>query len=428
MLSTFVRTERGCQRHLGTPFGPFLDGYLRHRHAQGFANTTIASDLKWATSFGEYLVGTGAVVADLDEPMLDAFCADYRAHPRCRGPKRVQSGGSTSLRESLLGSVRALLAYLRSIGTVPPAVVSGGVPAPYGAVLEDYLSFLRQHRGFAPRTVDQHQRWGAAFLMRMSLCRPPVELAQLRVEDVEEAAVALCEGLERRSRQIMRSTIESLVRYLRGAGHIPSSCIPFLPRLRTYALAALPSAVPWELVERAVEGVDRSDPMGMRDCALLLLLTTYGLRSAEVVGLQLDDVDWRQEVIHVRQTKTRRTLDLPLVPRVRDAIVEYLRKGRPVTRERAVFFKCHAPRGPITHGVLYAVVRKALLRVGIEAAHYGPHAIRHARATALLRSGHSLKTIGDLLGHRVPEATLIYCKLDLEALRAVALELPEVRS
>lgn len=79
---------------------------------------------------------------------------------------------------------------------------------------------------------------------------------------------------------------------------------------------------------------------------------------------------------------------------------------------------------PVTRATLYAVVRKTFENAGVKSAHYGPHTLRHARATDLLRGGQSLKTIGDLLGHRVPEATLIYCKVAIEDLRVAALELP----
>ena len=172
--------------------------------------------------------------------------------------------------------------------------------------------------------------------------------------------------------------------------------------------------------------IDRSSPQGRRDYALCQLFATYGLRSSEAVGLQLDDIDWRGGSFRVRQLKTGRVLRLPLVQPVLDALVSYLRDGRPRDADRHVFQKIHAPRGPISRAIAYDVVRKALLKAGIKAAEYGPHLLRHARATSLVRQGHSLKTIGDLLGHRVPNATLIYCKLAVEDLRQVALDLPEV--
>ena len=158
-----------------------------------------------------------------------------------------------------------------------------------------------------------------------------------------------------------------------------------------------------------------------------MLLSTYGLRSGEVVGLQLEDVNWRQEVIHIRQTKTKRFLELPLVSKVAEALIDYLQCGRPRTIYREIFIKCLAPYKPMSISSLYHAVRRAFVKAGIKTEHYGPCSIRHARATSLLRQGHSLKEIGDLFGHKEPQSTMLYCNLDVEDLRKVALELPEVQ-
>jgi len=113
---------------------------------------------------------------------------------------------------------------------------------------------------------------------------------------------------------------------------------------------------------------------------------------------------------------------------VAEALLDYLRHARPKTECRKLFLKYHAPSGPIRTASVYWLVRKALLRAGVATDHYGPHAIRHFLATVLFRHGQPIKVVGDLLGHRVPEATLLYCKLAVEDLRSAALELPEVES
>lgn len=426
MLKDFIHTDAGRRRHLETPIGPYLDGYLQSRLGRGFAKATVRTDLLWATAFGEYLAEADLrQLDDVDESTLSQFVQRYQARPRRTGMKRRVAGGSTSLAESAIGSVRALLAYLREVDAVPAP------PPPtnsYAAVLDEYLSFLRHHRGFADITVEQHRRWSRAFLGRLARDRRSQSLAQLSVGDVESIVLELADGIGHRSRQIMTTSVEALIKYLRGAGHVPPTCHPFLPRTRRYALSSLPSVIAAEEVERALEGIDRTTTMGLRDYAMVRLVATYGLRASEAVTIQLDDIDWRREILHVRQSKTRRGLTLPLLDPVRDALIAYLRGGRPETSSRTVFMKCHAPRGPMTRAALYAVVRKALKRAGVAADHYGPHALRHARASSLLRRGHSLKTIGDLLGHRVPEATLIYCKVDVDTLRTVAIDVPEVRA
>ena len=426
MLRDFIRTERARRRHLTTPFGSYLDGYLSHRQTQGLSVRSVANNLKWVTAFGEYVAEKGIAVHDVGECVVEAFVQHYRTHSRRVGSARRSSEGSAALIDALRGSLRSLLVYLRGVGAVPPLAAKTSVP--HQEVLVEYLAFLRAHRGFAELTLNQHQRWAGAFLESVASRCPAVKLSALSCADAEAVVLAIGASLGRRSRQIMTTTVEAFIRFLRGAGHVPRSCVPFLPRIKTYALSSLPSVIPWSDVERALDGIERNTSMGKRDAALMTLVATYGLRAAEVVNLRLDDLDWRGGVIHVRQTKTRRVLDLPLLTPVRDALVTYLRSGRPSTSERRVFVKCHAPRGPISRAVLYGVVRKTLNGAGITAAHYGPHALRHARASSLMRTGRSLKVIGDLLGHRVPEATMLYCKVAVEDLRAVALELPEASS
>jgi hypothetical protein len=312
MLSTFIRTESGRRRYLKTPFGPYLNGYLSHRRDRGFALATVVSDLKWAAAFGEYLARRRGVSIDrLAENHLDAFVAHYRRHPRRRGPARRTASGSVSLIESARGSIRSLLAYLRSIGATAPAPPASA-PTPYDAVLSEYLTFLRVHRGFAERTIELHRHWASAFFAQLGRRSPRIDLAVLGIADVEAATMELREGRGRRQRQIMTTTIRALLRFLRGTGKVPRSCVPFLPQMKTYALSSLPSTIAWNDVERTIASMDTSSGLGQRDYAMVMLAATYGLRSAEVVNLRLDDFDWRHGIIHVRQSKTRRTGQVPV--------------------------------------------------------------------------------------------------------------------
>jgi site-specific recombinase XerD len=164
--------------------------------------------------------------------------------------------------------------------------------------------------------------------------------------------------------------------------------------------------------------------VGRRDYAILLLLARLGLRSGEVTSLELDDIDWQDGCFSVHGKSGRRT-QLPLPKDVGDAIVAYLRHGRPRSSSRRVFLRARAPfRGFLRQSAVGTVVRRALLRAGIEAPTTGAHQFRHGLATQMLRQGASLAEIGELLGHRSPETTKIYTKVDLEALRTLALPWP----
>lgn len=428
MLRHYVRTAAGQRRHLQTPLGSYLDGFTADLERRGFAFATVQTDLKTVTAFGEYLLERRRAVRGIRDADIGRFVRWYTARPRRCGPARTTGRGSVALHETLRGSLRKLLRHLRSIEAIPPEPVPA-VTVPHHAVLQEYLQFLEVHRGFAASTMAQHARSAEALLRQLEEHSPGYCLDELTSQAVEDAVAAvLAAGSGTRRAQIILSTVEAFVRHLTMSGHVPPTCRPFLPRRRRYALAALPPALPWSEVQRALATIDRSSPQGRRDYALCQLFATYGLRSSEAVGLQLDDIDWRGSSLRVQQRKTGRELHLPLLQPVVDALVAYLRDGRPQDADRHVFQKIHAPQGPISRAIAYDVVRKTLRGAGIEAPQYGPHLLRHARATSLVRQGCSLKTIGDLLGHRVPTATLIYCKLAVDDLRQVALDLPEVAS
>ena len=156
----------------------------------------------------------------------------------------------------------------------------------------------------------------------------------------------------------------------------------------------------------------------------MLLLARLGLRSSEVAFLELDDIDWRAATLNVR-TKGGRRNDFPLSREVGEAIAHYLRHGRPSSHSRRVFLRVKAPicgfRGPCAIG---SVIRHALERAGIDAPTRGAHQFRHGLSTEMMRQGASLSEIGDVLGHRHPDTTRIYARVNLEALRPLALPWP----
>jgi len=160
----------------------------------------------------------------------------------------------------------------------------------------------------------------------------------------------------------------------------------------------------------------------------LRLLATYGLRAGEITHLQLDDIDWRADRFRVRHTKTGFQSDFPLLPSEGEALLAYLRRGRPRTDVREVFIRTRAPyRGFMSGSALYTPIRCRLDAAGVHPnGKRGPHTFRHARAVSLLRADVLPKTIGDVLGHRSAASLHAYLTLNTEELRAVALEIPGV--
>ena len=173
-------------------------------------------------------------------------------------------------------------------------------------------------------------------------------------------------------------------------------------------------------MQRLIAATQGSSGRELRNRAILLLLAVSGLRSGEVRGLCLEDLDWTRRILRVRRNKTARVQEYPLTPTMSRTFERYLKKGRPESPCPEVFLTLHAPWRPLSAGAVYDLTRSLMERLETASSKRGPHALRHACATYLLNQGFSLKKVGDPLGHRSLSATQIYAKVDLNGLRAVA--------
>jgi site-specific recombinase XerD len=220
--------------------------------------------------------------------------------------------------------------------------------------------------------------------------------------------------------------MRSFLRYLHAAKLIDRDLAAAVSSPSLYQFEDIPRAFTESQIE-AVLATTRRDRSagGLRDHAMLLMLATYGVRSGEVLRLRLEDIDWREERLRVRQSKTGTDSLLPLMPPVGEALLNYLKDGRPQTDRREVFLRLRAPFVPLATGSLASVIFRRLQESGIEVdGRHGAHAFRFARALSMLRASVSPKWIGDLLGHRSSSSTQTYLRLATEDLRALSLEIP----
>ena len=169
-----------------------------------------------------------------------------------------------------------------------------------------------------------------------------------------------------------------------------------------------------------LEAVDRRTVVGRRDYAMLLLLVTYGLRAREVAALTLDDIDWSHDRLRIPERKAGHSTAYPLSPLVGEAIIDYLKSGRPTTQSRRVFFRSIAPCEPIEFNAVSCRVTYYLQQAGIVVPRSGSHTLRHTCVQRLVDAGWPLRSIGDYVGHRSPASTEVYSKVAIETLREVA--------
>jgi integrase/recombinase XerD len=222
----------------------------------------------------------------------------------------------------------------------------------------------------------------------------------------------------------MTTALRSFLHYARYRGDITLDLVAAIPSVANWSMSSIPRAIPAESVRQLLASFNRRTAQGRRDYAILLLLARLGLRASEVAFLELDDLDWEVGQVTVRGKRGARAA-LPLPADVGAAIAAYLQHGRPHSPSRRVFVRALAPAvGFAGPSAIACVVRDALERAGVNAPTKGAHQFRHALATQMLRRGASLSEIGEILRHRSPETTTIYAKVDLDALRPLALAWP----
>ena len=162
-----------------------------------------------------------------------------------------------------------------------------------------------------------------------------------------------------------------------------------------------------------LDSVSGNEPVAIRDRAILLLLSVYGVRSGELRRLGLDDIDWVHDRIVIERSKSRRREELALHPLVGDAIVRYLREARPAVSSRHAFLTVRAPFRPLTACTLHNIIYRRYPAGEAPSRGRGPHGLRHACARQLVESDYSFKQVGDYLGHRSPDSTRVYAKVAL---------------
>ena len=322
----------------------------------------------------------------------------------------------------LCGTLNTLEQYLAEQSLLPPLR-----PDPLSrsdALLAEYKHFLTDVKGFSRSTITAHLRTISYFLKHVEYESASSHLVDLQICDIETFITHLGKQLCRASLQHEAAHLRGFLRFGVFSGICPIGLDAYIDMPRLYRLEQLPRALPWSTVCALLNSIDRSTPMGLRDYTMLFLIATYGLRACDIRTLQLEDVRWRLSEIRVKLRKTGRLLVLPLTDAAGDTLVQYLRHGRPQTPFREVFLKVRAPIKPLKYTGVNDVFRGCVKRSGLKLPFMGIHCLRHSYALHLLRQGTSLKTIGDLLGHRTAESSCVYLRLDIEDLRDVGLDVP----
>jgi len=229
------------------------------------------------------------------------------------------------------------------------------------------------------------------------------------------------EGCGRRSIAKIISDLKDFLRFAYNHKMIKTDLSFVLKSPRIYNLEGLPTSPKWENVQRLINHYDGNTPRNIRNKAILILLSVYGIRCSELCNLTLNDIDWENDTIYLHRVKGCRSQVLPLLPIVGNALTKYITEARRNNLKRkSLFLDLLAPYTQVKQTTIYQVVSGAYKSLNIKLNHIGPHSLRHACATHLINSGHTLKEVSDLLGHKRFDTTRIYAKVDMVNLRKVS--------
>ena len=408
-LNQLFKRADAVQRHLAAPLAQSRLTYLAHRSEQGAKPSTLRGIAALQVKVIHYL--------ELAEEGKVALSEIEAAAQRWVSQDPGRRGGDPHVARSHF--VSHATCWLRFAGRLEDPAASTHA---HSAEVAEFVDYMRHERGWSEATIRDRRARADDFLRRFcARCRA---LADVTIATIDRAVNENNASDGRpRCRATIRTHADALRAFFRFAearGWSRPGLAALIVAPRVYRDAALPVGPSPEEQRRLLATTGGGHPADLRDRALVLTLSAYGLRAGEARGIQLDDIDWQAQTLRVRRPKTGSTDLFPLSRRVGGAIARYLHEARPPTNIRALFLSLKAPARPLSASGISSVIRSRMQRCGIDCPRRGAHALRHAFAQRLLDEGFLMQEIADCLGHRSLDSTAVYAKIDLAGLRRVA--------
>jgi site-specific recombinase XerD len=401
--------RQGYWRYRELPvFGSIVDGYADWCLSRGFSVLTISGHLATFRLLLPWFRRKHK--RSVDELTTDDVAGLRRVYrPRNR---------------HFAGALRELGDFLKAQNRLKP---SEPVPlTPSEVEVTRFAVYLRKDLGLAESTVNRHRLCVGRLLRFLDFDKQKTILSELKLTNIDRFLCEMSRHYSRRSMQLVIGTLRGFLGFQFIRGMLRQPLHRQIDAAQVYRQEHLPRTLSWSELQRLLRNMDRSTPLAMRDFTLLLMAASYGLRRSEVAALTLDDVNWRARTVRITQIKTRQFLLLPLTDEVAEALVEYLKRGRPASTDRHLFLRQHAPAGPLAASGVGECLERAVRATGVPIETTRFHAVRHAFALRLLRVGTPLKHISEVMGHRDLNSTSEYLRLDIEDLRQVALPVPRL--
>jgi site-specific recombinase XerD len=413
MLDQYYVRPRTIDRIRGLWLGLAIEQYVESLSEKRAAVQTVRAAVQRLTRFNEFALSRGATTWEELPTLGEAFIAHWiHEHSGYCRTAQDHAAVKAQVRVPVEGLLRLLLPGFQSS--------QREVPLPFASAAPGFFIYLVEERGLRPTTVLRYRHYLRFFEAYLDQVDSPA-LSALTPALINAFIIERAKTLAPGGVGGYGTVLRMFFRYLYREGVITSELSRAVPRGRTYQHSAIPRAISRADVQRALDTVDRRDAIGKRDYAIMLLLSQYGLRSREIAAIQLEDIDWNQALLHVTGRKGGHATIYPLSASVGDAIIEYLRHGRPDLDHRTLFVTSMMPYAPISHWCASVRASKYLRGAGIEVYRPGSHTFRHSCVQRLVDADIPFKVIGDYVGHRHPASTQIYSKVALHKLRALAI-------
>jgi site-specific recombinase XerD len=415
MLDQIFLKPQTIDRIVGCWLGQRIQQYETILSETGYSARSIMRRVPILVQFADFTAAREIGDVDQAEGAIDSFVDDWLS-TRCSNAPVLSRRKERNLAECTVRHFYSLVVWKADYQKKRRT----HAPDPFVAEAPGFFTYLREERGLQSETLVQyrhHLRRFAAYLDQAGLS----DLRLVSLPLVTGFITTMAQEIGYPSMIALACTLRVFLRYLAREGFLDRDISKLVEIPQRYRLADIPRSISWEAVQKVLEQPERRTVVGRRDFAMLLLMAIYGLRSREIAALTLDDIDWKRDRLHVRERKADHTTAYPLAPAVGEAIIDYLKNGRPDVPSRVLFWRHLAPRVALTHNAVSSTASKYLHKAGVAVRRPGSHTLRHACVQRLVDSGFPLKTIGDYVGHRSASSTMIYAKVQIDALREVAL-------
>ena len=344
------------------PLAPFAAALVEELARLGYTATSATNVVQLVAHLSRWLAAEGIEPSDAGDTVLERFLAVRRATYTNKYSSRA---------------LRPALGYLRREGLLPT------VPAPtpvcaVDVLLDQFRRHLVDDQGLTAPVAAAYSHWVASFVKDVLGADPVAAVGELSAGDVAGFLAARLPSMTRKTAQMTACALRSFLRFLHREGLVEVPLADAVPAVAHRRLAGLPEPLTQEQIHALLGACDQSTAVGRRDYAVITVLSRLGLRRSEASNLLLAEVDWRAGVVTIRG-KGGRVDRLPLPVDVGDAIVDYLRHGRPVTAARTLFVTAVAPHGPLQPSGLSCIVARAARRSGLGTIH--AHRLRHTAAS-----------------------------------------------